>query len=73
MTYVLSITLKSLAPHYLLANFSWLVGSGGTIFLDLFVLGQFLVFSWQDKRRLSKGEDGGSEDGMDGREEVGGS
>ena len=37
-------------PRYLLANASWLAGSGLTIFLDLFVLGQFIVFNWQDKK-----------------------
>jgi hypothetical protein len=47
---VLSILIVSMRPRYLLANASWLAGSGLTIFLDLFVLGQFIVFNWQDKK-----------------------
>ncbi|KAL7424633.1 putative vacuolar membrane transporter for cationic amino acids [Cryptotrichosporon argae] len=50
VTYVASILFKSLSPHYLLANASWLAGSGLVIFLDLFVLAQFAVFSYQDRR-----------------------
>ncbi|WVN85425.1 uncharacterized protein L203_100571 [Cryptococcus depauperatus CBS 7841] len=51
ITYILSILLKSLDLHYILANAPWLAGAGLTIFLDLFVLTQFAVFSWQDKRK----------------------
>ncbi|ODO07249.1 hypothetical protein L198_00828 [Cryptococcus wingfieldii CBS 7118] len=51
ITYVLSILLKSLNPRWILANLPWLAGSGLTVFLDLFVLGQFAVFSWQDKQK----------------------
>lgn len=47
---MLSILIVSMRPRYLLANASWLAGSGLTIFLDLFVLGQFIVFNWQDKK-----------------------
>ena len=50
LTYVLSIVLQSMDTRYLLANSSWLAGSGLTIFLDLFVLAQFAVFSYQDRR-----------------------
>ena len=35
-----SILLQSVAPQHLLINASWLLGSGGTIFLDFIVLGQ---------------------------------
>lgn len=44
-TYVASILLESLASDHLLINAAWLVGSGGTIFLDLIVLGQFIAYS----------------------------
>ncbi|WVF70623.1 hypothetical protein IAT40_005415 [Kwoniella sp. CBS 6097] len=54
VTYVLSITLTSMNPRYILANLPWLAGSGLTIFLDLFVLAQFAVFNWQDKRKSGK-------------------
>ena len=50
ITYVISILVVSTDSHYVLANASWLAGSGLTIFLDLFVLGQFVVFNMQDKR-----------------------
>lgn len=35
-----SILLTSMAPQHLLINASWLVGSGGTILLDLIVISQ---------------------------------
>ncbi|KAM0748441.1 PQ-loop-domain-containing protein [Meredithblackwellia eburnea MCA 4105] len=44
-TYVASILLQSLTPQHLLINASWLVGSGGTIFLDFVVLGQFYWYA----------------------------
>jgi len=50
ITYVISILVVSHEARYVLANASWLAGSGLTIFLDLFVLGQFVFFSWQDRR-----------------------
>ena len=50
ITYVLSILLTSVEPRYILANASWLAGSGLTVFLDLIVLAQFAVFSWQDRQ-----------------------
>lgn len=50
LTYVISILIISLEPRYLVANASWLAGSGLTIFLDLFVLAQFARFSWQDRQ-----------------------
>jgi len=43
-TYALSICLASMEPQYLLANASWLAGSALTVFLDVFVLGQFAYY-----------------------------
>lgn len=43
--------VESAAPKYLIANASWLAGALTTVALDLFVLGQFAVFSWQDKKK----------------------
>ncbi|WWD09408.1 hypothetical protein V865_007531 [Kwoniella europaea PYCC6329] len=51
ITYVLSIFFTSMNPRYILANLPWLAGSGLTVFLDLFVLAQFAVFNWQDKKK----------------------
>lgn len=56
MTYMVSIMVTSMEPRYLLANLSWLLGAGLTIFLDVFVLGQFAVFSYQDKQRAQQGK-----------------
>ncbi|BGP41912.1 Putative vacuolar membrane transporter for cationic amino acids [Rhodotorula kratochvilovae] len=47
-TYVASILLTSTSPQHLLVNAPWLLGSGGTIFLDFLVLGQF---AWYAKAR----------------------
>ncbi|KAH9817508.1 hypothetical protein DFH28DRAFT_1124159 [Melampsora americana] len=43
-TYVASILLLSLKPAHLWINLSWLVGSAGTILLDLIVLYQFWLY-----------------------------
>jgi len=43
-TYVLSICTDSMERKHLIANASWLAGSGLTIFLDIFVLCQFFYF-----------------------------
>jgi len=43
-TYALSICFASTEPRYLWANASWLAGSVLTIFLDLFVIGQFVYY-----------------------------
>ncbi|EIN12730.1 PQ-loop-domain-containing protein [Punctularia strigosozonata HHB-11173 SS5] len=43
-TYALSIIAASVEPRYLIANASWLAGSGLTVFLDVFVLGQFYYY-----------------------------
>jgi len=44
VTYVLSICVASMDKHYLLVNASWLAGSSGTIFLDIYVLYQFIHY-----------------------------
>ncbi|KAI5479443.1 hypothetical protein MNV49_003587 [Pseudohyphozyma bogoriensis] len=44
-TYVASILLQSMSPQHLLINSSWIIGSGGTIFLDFIVLGQFAWYA----------------------------
>lgn len=56
VTYMISIMVTSLEPRYLLANLSWILGSSLTVFLDLFVLAQFAVFSYQDKKRAQEGK-----------------
>lgn len=56
MTYSASILAPSLDPHYLLANLSWLAGALLTIFLDIFVMAQFAVYGWQDKKRAKEGK-----------------
>lgn len=56
VTYVASIFFKSLDKKYLIANVSWLIGSGGTVFLDLIVLGQFIYFNCQDKDAADEDE-----------------
>lgn len=49
VTYVASILSKSLDRKYVIANLSWIAGAGLTIFLDLYVLGQFAYYSWHDR------------------------
>ncbi|KZO93319.1 PQ-loop-domain-containing protein [Calocera viscosa TUFC12733] len=44
VTYVLSICVKSMQWQYLVANSSWLAGSGLTVFLDFIVFGQFFYY-----------------------------
>ncbi|KZT52114.1 PQ-loop-domain-containing protein [Calocera cornea HHB12733] len=44
VTYVFSICIKSMQWQYLVANSSWLAGSGLTVFLDFIVLGQFFYY-----------------------------
>lgn len=50
VTYVASILLTSLSLQHILVNAPWLLGSGGTIFLDFLVLGQFTFYA--KERRL---------------------
>jgi hypothetical protein len=49
VTYSASILLTSTEPRYIIANLSWLVGALATIAQDVFVMGQFAVYAWQDK------------------------
>jgi len=44
VTYVLSICADSVERKHLIANASWIAGSGLTVFLDIFVLCQFFYF-----------------------------
>ncbi|GAA5944548.1 hypothetical protein JCM3775_003291 [Rhodotorula graminis] len=55
-TYVASILLTSTSPQHILVNAPWLLGSGGTIFLDLVVLGQFVAYA--KERRLEAAQQG---------------
>ncbi|EJC98486.1 PQ-loop-domain-containing protein [Fomitiporia mediterranea MF3/22] len=48
VTYVLSICTASMGARHLIANASWLAGSGLTVFLDVFVLCQFFYFRRED-------------------------
>jgi len=60
VTYVLSILLQSLSLHHLWINLSWLVGSGGTIGLDVIVLCQFFWYKNERQgldRLLKDGEE----------------
>ncbi|KAF5338949.1 hypothetical protein D9611_008785 [Ephemerocybe angulata] len=50
-TYCLSIIAKSVDKAYLLTNAGWLAGSGLTVFLDLFVLCQFMYYRSVDNSR----------------------
>jgi len=45
ISYSLSIILYSTDQEYLLKNLAWLVGSGGTLFLDLIIFVQFYIYS----------------------------
>ncbi|WOO79011.1 putative vacuolar amino acid transporter YPQ1 [Vanrija pseudolonga] len=54
VTYVASIMFKSMDRKYLITNASWIAGAGLTIFLDLFVLGQFAYYAWQDRQKDAK-------------------
>ena len=71
VTYVLAILLVSRDSRYLIANASWLAGSGLTIFLDIFVMGQFAVYNLQDRRREDERKvlDGGGDAEREGDEE----
>jgi len=51
-TFALSICFASMKKQYLLANAPWLAGSVLTVFLDVFVLGQFVYYRSGEKRRI---------------------
>jgi len=44
VTYCMQILLPDPSPAHIYINFSWLVGSAGTILLDFIVLGQFIYY-----------------------------
>jgi len=44
VTYCISILLVSLDPTYLLINYPWLLGSGGTLFFDFTIFFQFYMY-----------------------------
>ncbi|TPX32062.1 hypothetical protein SmJEL517_g04764 [Synchytrium microbalum] len=43
VTFCASILMESLSKEYLMVNLPWLLGSGGTLLLDFYILGQFLI------------------------------
>ncbi|EJD50363.1 hypothetical protein AURDEDRAFT_58138 [Auricularia subglabra TFB-10046 SS5] len=45
LTYFASILVKSVDPDYLLVNASWIISSGGCVFLDFVVLAQFAAYA----------------------------
>ena len=73
VTYVAAILLTSLDRRYIIANASWLAGSGLTIFLDLFVVAQFAIYNTQDSKRKRAGQSrGGAELSRDEQNAEGG-
>ncbi|CCD22856.1 cationic amino acid transporter NDAI_0A07020 [Naumovozyma dairenensis CBS 421] len=42
--FIISVLVVSLDPRYLLVNASWLIGSSGTLLLDLTIFIQFFIF-----------------------------
>ncbi|EKM51810.1 uncharacterized protein PHACADRAFT_262162 [Phanerochaete carnosa HHB-10118-sp] len=48
-TYVLSIFTLSLEPNHISANAGWIAGSALTVFLDIFVLLQFLYYKTTER------------------------
>jgi len=51
-TFALSLCFASMETEYLLANAAWLAGSVLTVFLDVFVLGQFVYYRSGKQRRI---------------------
>ncbi|KAF8503225.1 PQ loop repeat-domain-containing protein [Hysterangium stoloniferum] len=49
VTYVASILVISTDGTYLAVNAPWLAGSGLTVFLDIFVLSQFIYYRWPSR------------------------
>ncbi|ORZ14528.1 PQ loop repeat-domain-containing protein [Absidia repens] len=49
LTYCISILLKSTDRTFLLINFPWLLGSGGTLFFDLMIFFQFYTYRHHSK------------------------
>ncbi|KAI7892995.1 PQ loop repeat-domain-containing protein [Mucor mucedo] len=44
ITYCVSIVLESTDPTYLLINYPWILGSGGTLFFDFTIFFQFYMY-----------------------------
>ncbi|KAG2236248.1 hypothetical protein INT48_008608 [Thamnidium elegans] len=44
LTYCVSIVLESTDPTYLLINYPWILGSGGTLFFDFTIFFQFYMY-----------------------------
>jgi hypothetical protein len=59
LTFCAQIFIVSTEPAHLMVNLAWLVGAGGTVFLDLVVLCQFGYYARARKeaRRLAELED----------------
>ncbi|EAU86053.2 hypothetical protein CC1G_07132 [Coprinopsis cinerea okayama7 len=53
-TYALSICAKSMDRAYLLTNAGWLAGSALTVFLDIFVLCQFIYYRAKEDGRMEE-------------------
>lgn len=45
LTFIFSVLAVSLDSHYLLVNASWLIGSAGTLILDMTIFCQFFVYN----------------------------
>lgn len=45
LTFIFSVLAVSLERHYLLVNASWLIGSAGTLMLDMTIFTQFFVYN----------------------------
>ncbi|GAA5879023.1 hypothetical protein JCM16303_001271 [Sporobolomyces ruberrimus] len=57
ITFVASILLTSMSLQHILVNAPWLLGSGGTIFLDFLVLGQFTYYAKERRLRDERERD----------------
>ncbi|CDS09602.1 hypothetical protein LRAMOSA10962 [Lichtheimia ramosa] len=50
LTYCISIFVKSMDRTYLLINYPWLLGSGGTLFFDFTIFFQFYIYKIASKK-----------------------
>lgn len=53
ITYCVSIILESTDPTYLLINYPWLLGSGGTLFFDFTIFFQFYMYRKSHTQHIS--------------------
>ncbi|KAI8991302.1 PQ loop repeat-domain-containing protein [Mycotypha africana] len=53
VTYCMSIMLDSMEPTYLLINYPWLLGSGGTLFFDFTIFFQFYMYRHSPKNNFN--------------------